>query len=370
MNEILFADVETAGVETAVLTAYEKIARTTLYPGDPVRLFLEALAYTIALQNNVINLAGRQNLLAYAGGDHLDHLGMMVGTARLGASRAACTQRFALPDGQTLAFDLTIPAGTRVTTSDGAYTFATDALAILRAGSGHLDVPVTAQMPGAACNGLVPGQIDLLIDPLPYLGTTRNVTPTMLGADVESDERYRERIRQAPEAYTCAGPILAYRHHALRVHQDIAEVAVWSPVPGTVDLRPVMAGGELPSEDILNAVRAAVSAEDVRPLTDTVTVQAPELVPYELNLTWYLSRAQEALLSTIQTRIAGAVERYRVWQRAKPGRDILPLKLATLLEQAGARRLVLNAPAYTPLKPYQLARERAVSITYGGVEDE
>ena len=53
MKDILFADTDSASVEKAVLTAYEQISATTLYPGDPVRLFLEALAYTIALQNNV-----------------------------------------------------------------------------------------------------------------------------------------------------------------------------------------------------------------------------------------------------------------------------------------------------------------------------
>ena len=368
MSEILFADVDPASVEASVLTAYEQIANTTLYPGDPVRLFLESVAYVIALQNNVINLAGRQNLLAYAQGDHLDYIGMMVGTQRLGAGYAICTQRFELS--ATLGFDVQIPAGTRVTTSDRKSLFAVDALGIIRAGTLYVDLPVTALVTGAASNGLVPGQIDQLVDPVAYVAKTRNLTQTMLGSDVESDDRYRSRIQQAPERFTCAGPVLSYRHHALAVHQDIAEVAVWSPNPGTVDLRPVMAGGELPSEDILAAVRAAVSADDVRPLTDTVTVQAPEIVAYEVKITWYLSRSQEPLLSTIQAKVLAAVEQYRLWQRAKPGRDILPLKLSSLIEQAGARRIDMPAPVYRALAPYQLARETAVSVAYGGVEDD
>lgn len=368
MNEIYFTDVDTANVEQSVLTAYERIAETTLYPGDPVRLFLESLAYTIALQNNVINLAGRQNLLAYAVGGHLDYIGMMVGTARLGESAAIATQRFLLST--PLDFDVTIPAGTRVTTADGAILFGTDHLSVLRAGELLVDVPVTALTPGAIGNGLVPGQIDRLIDPLPYISATTNITASLLGADVESDERFRARIREAPEAYTCAGPVRSYRHHAMAVHQDIAEVAVWSPVPGTVDVRPVMAGGELPTEDILKALRAVLSADNVRPLTDTVLVKAPEILSYELRLTWFLSREQESLLATVQARVAAAVERYRLWQREKPGRDILPLKLASLLEQAGARRVELHSPEYQPLKPYQLARETVVSIAYGGLENE
>ena len=365
---IAFADTRSATVETAILTAYERIAGTTLYPADPVRLFLEALAWTITVQNGVIDMAGRQNLLACAQGAHLDYIGMMVGTARLGASRAVATQRFSLAG--PLDFDVPVPAGTRVTTSDGAAGFALEAGLVLPAGATAAEGQVRAEQEGASANGLVPGQIDQLVDPLAYVVATRNVSASMLGSDVESDDRYRSRIQLAPESYTCAGPVGAYRHHALRVHQDIAEAAIWSPKPGCVDVRPVMSGGELPSEDVLEAVRQALSAGDVRPLTDTVTVQAPELVPYDLRLTWYLDRAREPLLDTVRGRVAAAVERYRLWQRSVPGRDILPLRLLSLLEQAGVRRVDMASPEYRPLEGWQLAREAAVSVTYGGVEDD
>ena len=368
MSEVFFADVQSADVETAVLTAYERITGTTLYPADPVRLFLESLAYTISVQNNVINMAGRQNLLAYAQGEHLDYIGMMVGTARLGASRAVAIQRFALAG--PLEFDVSVPAGTRVTTADGAARFVLEAGLIIPAGETEAEGQVRAEQEGAAANGLVPGQIDQLVDPVAYVASTRNVSASMLGSDVETDDRYRARIQLAPESYTCAGPIGAYRHHALRVHQDIAEAAVWSPEPGCVDVRPVMSGGELPSADVLEAVRRALSADDVRPLTDNVTVQAPELVTYDLRLTWYLPRTQEPLLETVRGRVAAAVENYRLWQRSMPGRDILPLRLLSLLEQAGVRRVELASPGYQTLKGYQLTREGEISVTFGGVEDD
>lgn len=367
MSGILFADVDSASVESAVLGAYEDIAGTTLYPGDPVRLFLESLAYTIALQNNVINLAGRQNLLACAVGEHLDYIGMMVGTARLGLSHAKAMQEFSLA--APLNFDVVIPSGTRVTTADRKAVFATLADAVIPAGSLSVQGEVQAQEPGAACNGLVPGQICQLIDPVAYIVTTANVTASLLGADVESDDRYRARIREAPEAFSCAGPVGAYRAHALSAHQDIAEVAIWTPVPGTVDVRPVMTGGELPPPEVLEKVRAALSADDVRPLTDTVIVQAPELVEYDIRLTWYLSGEKQALVGTVTAAVNAAVEEYRQWQRSLPGRDILPLRLLSLLERAGARRVELASPEYLPLSGWQLARERGISVTYGGVEE-
>lgn len=45
-------------------------------------------------------------------------------------------------------------------------------------------------------------------------------------------------------AFSVAGPSGSYRY-ALSAHQGIADVAVYAPVPGTVDVRPV-ADGELP----------------------------------------------------------------------------------------------------------------------------
>ena len=69
-----FAERSVGDVEKSVLTSYETIAKTTLYPGDPVRLFLESLAYVLALQNSIIDMAGKANLLQFALGDHLERV--------------------------------------------------------------------------------------------------------------------------------------------------------------------------------------------------------------------------------------------------------------------------------------------------------
>lgn len=81
LPEISFAPQSASEIEAAILRRYEEIRQTTLQPGDPERLFLESLAYFVAVQNAVINFTGRQNLLAYATGAHLDHLGAPMGVA-------------------------------------------------------------------------------------------------------------------------------------------------------------------------------------------------------------------------------------------------------------------------------------------------
>lgn len=368
MSEILFADVDSQNVESEVLTAYGQIAGVTLYPGDPVRLFLESLAYTLALQNNVINQAGKQNLLPFATGKHLDYIGAMVGTARLGSSFAQAMQKFSLQE--ELPFDVIIPQKTRVTTSDGGAVFTTDREGTIKAGELSLEIPVTAVKSGAEMNGLVPGQINQMIDPVPYIAKTENTTMSLLGSDTESDERYRTRIQMSPEAYTCAGPTKSYIHLASSVHQDIAEVAVYSSAPGTVNVIPVLKGGELPTQEILEKVQRALSADDVRPLTDRVVVKAPDLISYDIDLTWYLSRTNEALQETTRRAIDASIQSYKLWQKATPGRDIVPDRLVRSLMESGARRVEIRSPRYTVLQPYEIARESRISVTYGGVEDD
>lgn len=368
LEEITFADLDPASIESGIVTAYENIAQTTLYPGDPVRLFLESLAYVLTLQNNLINTAGRQNLLAYASNGHLDHLGQLVGTARLSASRAVVMQRFSLS--APLGFAVIVPQGTRVATADGKLIFTTDTDVVIAAGATSAEVQATAAQAGAQANGLVAGQISVLVDPVAYVSKTENISASLLGMDVESDARYRERIQLAPEAYSNAGSTGAYRYHALTAHQSIAEVSISCPVPGTVDVRPVCAGGELPSAEVLAAVRAALCADTVRPLTDTVIVAAPDAHTYALHVRWSLAKGQSALASSIAATVAAALESYRLWQRSAPGRDINPTRLISLLEQAGARRVEVISPAYATLTETEIARETSVTCEYLGVEDE
>ncbi len=365
---VSFAPMDPADIEKDILGRYETITGTTLYPGDPVRLFLESVAMDMTILCRLVDMAGKQNLLAFASGAHLDHLGALMATERLPAASARCVLRFELA--QALDFAVLIPQGTRAGTQDRRLSFATDAAVSIPPGETFAETTATADTPGADGNGLLAGQVSLLIDPIAYVTRVTNVSMTMGGSDVERDDRYRERIHLAPESFTCAGSEGSYRFHTLRVSPDIAEVAVWSPKPGHVDVRPVMIGGELPDAATLEAVRAALSAEDVRPLTDTVTVAAPELAPYRIAGGWHLRKTDSALAGNISAAVDAAVEQYRLWQRSAPGRDINPTRLISLVERAGAKRVELEEPAFTPLKGWEIARETSVNFNFLGLEDD
>lgn len=365
-----FSELTPSDIETLVINAYEQASGQTVYPGDPVRLFLEANAYVISTLAAFINTVGNQQFLAHAVGPHQDLIGAMVDTSRLSASAACTVLRFSVAE--ALTWPVLIPQGTRVNTGDGntELTFATDATVMIPAGALSADVAATCMVAGAHANGLVPGQLNKLVDPLAYVTTVRNTETSRLGADVENDTSYRARIQLAPERFSVAGPAGAYRYHALAAHQEIADVAVWCPTPGTVDVRPVMSGGELPSGNILALVRERLNAEDVRPLTDTVIVAAPEPVEYTVSGGWYLHRDNAALAASVTGKIEAAVEEYRLWQRSAPGRDINPTRLIALLERAGAKRVELSSPTYRKLEKKEIARETAITLTFMGVEDD
>lgn len=368
LPDVSFAESDASAVEAAVLTVYEGLTGLTLQPGDPVRLFLESLAYTVSVQNQLIDLAGKQNLLAYARGAHLDHLGALMGEARIAAQSARVMLRFELTE--PLAFAVPIPVGSRASTKDGNILFATAIEAEIPAGQTGVEVPAHCTSPGASGTGLVPGQITQLVDPLPHVAGVSNVTISSEGSDIEDDERLRERIRLAPESYTVAGSTGAYEARVLGVSADILAVAVDSPEPGVVDVRFVLTDGELPDAAMIALVNDSLSAETVRPLTDKVLVGAPDVVEYTVTGRWYALRADAALLSGVARAVERAVETYRIWQRSQPGRDINPSRLIALVQQAGAKRVELDAPLFTPLTATQVARETAVSLVFGGLEEE
>ena len=79
LPDIVFADADASKVESYILSEYEKITGRSLAKGDPVRLFLLTITAVIVLLLNKINETGKQNLLRYATGNNLDHLGALVG---------------------------------------------------------------------------------------------------------------------------------------------------------------------------------------------------------------------------------------------------------------------------------------------------
>lgn len=367
LPDVLFAVKDAAEVEREIIRAFERASGRSLAPGDPVRLFLLTVASVVIQQRALIDFTGKQNLLAYASRDYLDHLGALLGVYRLPSAPAMTTLRFTLSAPQPGA--VVIPAGTRVTPGGGDLYFATREAVSVPPGDLSADSPAACQTAGGIGNGFLPGQVAKLVDPLPWVRGVENVTETAGGADPESDDSLRERIRMAPERFSVAGPSGAYAFWARTAHQSIVDVSVISPAPGEVHIYPLAAGGELPSQEVLDAVYETCNAEDVRPLTDYLTVLPPVAVEYEVHVTWWLANARAAEASAIEASVERAVTGWIDWQRGALGRDINPSELVARVVGAGAKRVEVASPSFTALVPSEVALPVSVDVIFGGMED-
>lgn len=367
LPDIEFVDADEEKVKAAIFNDYTAITGRTLSQGDPVRLFLLVVAEAIIRLMNNQNYVGKQNLLKYAAGDNLDALGAFSDTDRIPASAATTTLQITLSAARTQ--ETIVPAGTRVASPDGLY-FATNEDAAVLAGGTTTTVKATCQTVGDKGNSYLPGEIKNVVDPVAYVASIVNTTTSAGGADVEADDDYRERIHEAPERFSTAGPTGAYEYWAKTANSGIIDVAISSPSAGTVEIRPLLEGGKLPEQELLDTVKSIVSDDKVRPLTDNVTVLAPEAVAYDINLTYYVDAGTSE--ATVKAAVTSAIDTYRLWQKSKIGRDINPSRLiADIMAVPGVKRVNVTSPTFKELTATQVAQENStISAVLGGSEDE
>lgn len=367
-DDIKFVEVDSKTIENELIQGYENATGETLYPGDERRIFLlQEIPIIVAMKNDV-NETGKQNLLRYAVDEMLDALGEFQNTPRLQAQKTLVTLRYTLSNAQ--ATDVIVPTGSRVT-PDGTLYFATLVELIIPSGQTYGDIKAEAMEPGEKYNDYTPGQIKNMVDVIPYVASVVNTDESGGGSDIENNERYRERIRQAPESFSVAGPEGAYVYWAKTADSNIVDISVSSPSPGVVKIVPLLINGEVPSQAILDKINTAVSAKDRRPLTDNVQVVAPIQVIYNIDLTYYISSSRQTEEAVIRSEIedtGGAIEKYKACQCEKLGRAINPDELRYRLMQAGAYRAVITSPIYTAMDTNSVAKIGTVNIIYGGLE--
>lgn len=372
LEDITFAEKSGEEIESAIISTYESLTDRTLAKGDPIRLFLETIVLIIVQQRSYIDYAAKQNLLAYAQGDYLDHIGALFGVTRLAASNALTTLRFILSEPQTSA--IVIPEGTRASPGGGTILFATTETVEIPAGDTEITVTAECTHSGTQGNGYVAGQIKMLVDPFPFEMGIENITESHGGSDIESDENFRERIQIAPESFSVAGSAGAYKYFARTAHQDIIDVGMPDMYeedfePGHVDLYILMKDGTLPSDEVLGKVLEICNADDVRPLTDYVTASAPEIVNFDLNVKYFIDRANATQSTQIQAAVENAIQTWVTWQRSKLGRDLNPSELNHRIIAAGAKRAEIISPVFRTVKYKELAIPSSQTITFGGLED-
>lgn len=160
----------------------------TLSNADPRRKFVQSLVSYIALERNNLDYAIKQNLLAYAEDEHLDHQGEGMSTPRLEPKSASTIMEFTLEQERVSA--LTIEAGTLFLV--GETFFETSDTSVAPVGQNSIQVTAICTETGDIGNGYLPGEISTLVNPLPWVKSVKNVTTSNGGADLEENDSYAE----------------------------------------------------------------------------------------------------------------------------------------------------------------------------------
>lgn len=428
-------DVDAEKILSDELDVAEKYAGEPLFPGDERRMFVESEAMIHTLLYNTINDAAKQSMLKYARGEVLDAIGERLGVERLKGSPSTCAVRFSVQ--APIEQDIVIPKYTKIKTDGDIYfatvencTIASGALAVetkvesTGKGSRYNGFSVGSINKLVDLIGYVSSVTNVTVteggdDGEPY--TT------------DGDDKYRERIRLAPYKLTTAGPRDSYIYWAKTADPDLLDVKAVSDVEtvrktlpvnhgkayiggshivdgsitcssdfalsaeddlytlavdeklesvdvtykrtleGHVLIIPLMKGGTLPDEATKEKIRKAVSAQDVRPMTDYVEVKSPRVVNYDIKIKYFTAPDVESDVTDAIEKTGGAIDAYIDWQNGAIGRDINPDALRQQIltktwetgKVTGAVRVDIESPVFTEVLDTEVAQfSGKLSVTH------
>ena len=313
-----------------MMFAYTVAGGDLLYPGDEKEMLLQAMLQIMVQAFAGIDNALRMDTLRYAVRDYLDIYGEKRNCYRIPAQAATATVKITMGATGTAG---TIAAGTPLT-ADGAVLYLTKDDLTYSGIAQELTVEVECSQEGSVGNGLTAGtQMQSLvpIDGATAISCTMSATG---GQDKETDDAYRERIRTFGLASVSTGPQYQYESAAKAVSSQIVDARALNLGSGQVGVY-IIPASSTGLAALLAAVTAALNDTTVRPLTDQVTVAAATAVPYTLNVKYSYDGS-----SGTQTLITEAVSEYKAWQEQTIGRAFNPDKLAAMLYQAGATRVL------------------------------
>ncbi|MCD4281231.1 baseplate J/gp47 family protein [Escherichia coli] len=174
--------------------------------------------------------------------------------------------------------------------------------------------------------------------------TPDTVPPT--DAVMEEDDAFRERIQLSWSQLNTAGARNAYRFHARSADEDVLDADAYGPEEhgraGEVDVYVLSREGNgTASEALLDAVSARLNADEIRPLTDFVTVKSAIINDYTVTAELeipdgpdageVLENAKNTLMS--YTRLANRIN------------GMVPLSaIYAALQQTGVARVILSSP--------------------------
>lgn len=335
---------------------------------DKNRILLGVCALQIFQGFKYIEQTGKMNLLKYAHGVFLDNLAALKNIKRREKAESSVIVRF-VKNPELINNDITVPRLTRVTAeSHDIYWRTPDVDVIIPAGRSSIDIDCTCTEYGAFSNGFEYGEINRLVDPVPFISEIINVGMSHGGSDYENDNDLRMRTLNAPSGYTTAGSINSYQYCIQQLDSQIADVTIEQGENDGELTAYILTNSGGASEDQIAAYQSLVDNADFKPLTDKITIESATPTTYGIDIKYYISSKNASKVTSIKTAIEDAIDSFVANQSKELGKDINPSALIQSVMNAGACRVIISAPTYTQVSDSNYSQLTYKTTQYMGIE--
>lgn len=186
---------------------------------------------------------------------------------------------------------------------------------------------------------------------------------------MEDDEHFRQRLYLSFDRLNTAGSKNAYKAFALGVDGRIKDAFIFSPAGGIVDVYLLFEKGTKShvQEELQQKVQAFLSAEDIRPLCDNVTVKIASVKKYNIEATLQVFNLHEK--AEIEKRAKESVNDFCTHAR-RFGFDITTSAIIKALFVQGVQNVQLKSPLDTiAVAQHEVAELERIQLTIKGQED-
>lgn len=181
---------------------------------------------------------------------------------------------------------------------------------------------------------------------------------------MEEEDSLRERTQMAWEGLSTAGPRNSYIFHARAADGRVADATAESPSPAVVvvTVQGMLADGSA-EPGLLAVVNAYLSDDDRRPVGDRLTVQAAQILRYQVKAKLYLKTSgpeTEPARTAAEQRLKDYVH-----QRRRLGMEVSESAIHAALHVEGVRKVELLNWVDIVATPYQAPYCSEIQLSVG-----
>lgn len=183
---------------------------------------------------------------------------------------------------------------------------------------------------------------------------------------MESDTDLRARTQLAPQSFSVAGPEGAYVSHARNADGRVLDASAISPAPCDVLVTVLARDGDGTADKaLIDAVAAALQADDVRPLTDQVTVRGADILRYQVRARLVFFAGPDRAVALAEAN--RAMKKYTESMH-RLGMEVTLDGIYAAARAAGVQKVILESPlAGLPATKQQAPYCTGIELIDGGV---